>query len=217
MPSSAVAMFPLSTTSTTSGEVTFPPGHHWLRRSPAARLRRRVHVDDSYRECWRCRLRQGGGLNHHYLDFRVMPIHLGEAGGGPGTVAVEVRIIRPLSRMRRACPGLLDLDEGVAQTIAVVGGAQPAEAPRANFGDSADIYVAPSAPRLRVVRRYLVIDHNQFPVAQLYATPSDHCGSDGTRATTALSRVDRSGNGPPPTAAAGARRSDSHRLTPQAR
>jgi NAD(P)-dependent dehydrogenase (short-subunit alcohol dehydrogenase family) len=43
---------------------------------------------------------------------------------------------------------------GVAQTIAVVGRTQPAEAPRANFGDSAGICAAASpkfGPRLRVV------------------------------------------------------------------
>jgi hypothetical protein len=64
---------------------------------------------------------------------------------------------------------------GCRITFAVVGGTQSAERRRANFGDPAHTYVAASpkfGPWPRVMPRYLVADHNQFPVAHLNATPS---------------------------------------------
>jgi len=73
----------------------------------------------------------------------------------------------PQSGSRRLGGGTQASQEGVAKGIPIVGNTQPEEAPGADFGDSAGICApaSPSAGRRRCFGpRYLIADHNQFPV-----------------------------------------------------
>ena len=72
--------------------------------------------------------------------------------------------------------------EAVAQTIAVVSDTQPIEAAvrtLAIYLTYTGLHRQSPGPRSLVAKRYLVPDHNRFPVRRLCATASVRCGSEG--------------------------------------